>query len=219
MFEKVALLARYLISRRNNDVIFKLAESENERRQSYDLRYQVYCVERGYLSKDKYSNGLETDSFDNGQNTVNVIAVSGERVVGLLRLVFAYTESDSLPSEKYFKLEKHYKQKVGELTRLIVSRDYRGNPRVLFGLVKTAIISAGKIGIENFCISVSQLWIKRYELFGFKKISGPYYYSEIHHDKPSFTMYLNIDTANKNMRRTNPVFAMFLRRKTEEILV
>jgi N-acyl-L-homoserine lactone synthetase len=46
--------------------------------QSYRLRYQVYCVERKYLSAGDYPDGRETDAFDKDSVHVGAIDVSGE---------------------------------------------------------------------------------------------------------------------------------------------
>lgn len=54
-------------------------------RKAFRLRYQVYCMERGYESSDG-KNGLEFDSFD--EQSVHMLLVDGqENAVGNVRLI------------------------------------------------------------------------------------------------------------------------------------
>ena len=54
--------------------------------QSYRLRYQVYCVERGFLDPDDYPDGLEVDEFDRHSVHLGVIDSRGH-LAGTARLV------------------------------------------------------------------------------------------------------------------------------------
>jgi N-acyl amino acid synthase of PEP-CTERM/exosortase system len=54
--------------------------------QSYRLRYQVYCVERGFLHSEDYPDQRERDAFD--RHSVHVGAVDGEgQLAATARLV------------------------------------------------------------------------------------------------------------------------------------
>jgi N-acyl amino acid synthase of PEP-CTERM/exosortase system len=54
--------------------------------QSYQLRYQVYCVERHFLPADNYPDGREMDAFD--QNSIHVAALDEHgAVVATARVV------------------------------------------------------------------------------------------------------------------------------------
>jgi N-acyl amino acid synthase of PEP-CTERM/exosortase system len=96
-------------------------------RQLFALRYQVYCVERGFLSQDEYPEGEESDSFD--LNAVHFAAIDqAERVLGSVRLVYnvpglgfpyqgycrdLFLGSRELPTEN-----------AAEISRLVVSKDF-----------------------------------------------------------------------------------------------
>jgi len=101
-------------------------------RDSYALRYEVYCHERHFLAPEDYPSKLEMDSYDN--SAIHVGGINKEGVlVGTLRLV--------LPSARGFPLFEHCElfpeyqyladpDKLAQLTaaeisRLAISRSYR----------------------------------------------------------------------------------------------
>jgi N-acyl-L-homoserine lactone synthetase len=54
--------------------------------QSYNLRYQVYCIERGFLPASDYPDQLEIDEFDKHSIHVGVLNAQGD-LVGTARLI------------------------------------------------------------------------------------------------------------------------------------
>ena len=54
--------------------------------ESYRLRYQVYCVERGFLLPAKHPQKREIDAFDHGSIHVGAVDHRGE-LAGTARLV------------------------------------------------------------------------------------------------------------------------------------
>jgi N-acyl amino acid synthase of PEP-CTERM/exosortase system len=94
---------------------------------SYGLRYQVYCVERGFLPACDYLDGLESDEFDAHSLHFGVCNTAGE-LVATARLVQA--------SHMGFPMQRHcvlfdemvgdiHEKNVVEISRLAVSRNYR----------------------------------------------------------------------------------------------
>jgi N-acyl-L-homoserine lactone synthetase len=64
-------------------------EIDNDRlllRQSYYLRYQVYCLERKFLPAADYPDGMEVDKFDKNSVHLGVLNANGD-LVGTARLV------------------------------------------------------------------------------------------------------------------------------------
>jgi N-acyl amino acid synthase of PEP-CTERM/exosortase system len=53
---------------------------------SYRMRYQVYCIERGFLPADQYPDKLEVDRYDDHAVHLGVLTTSGE-LVATARLV------------------------------------------------------------------------------------------------------------------------------------
>src|SRR5439155_21392497 len=54
--------------------------------QSYQLRYQVYCLEREFLPASAYPDGLEIDEFDAHSVRIGVFN-SEDEILGTARLV------------------------------------------------------------------------------------------------------------------------------------
>jgi N-acyl amino acid synthase of PEP-CTERM/exosortase system len=54
--------------------------------ESYSLRYQVYCLERGFLPAEDYPDGREIDVYDRHSVHIGVLNLQGE-VIGTARLV------------------------------------------------------------------------------------------------------------------------------------
>jgi len=114
-------------------------------RDSYALRYEVYCNEQHFLAPEDYPSRLEIDSYDH--HAIHVGAINREGVlVGTLRLV--------LPSAQGFPLFEHcalfgeYKYLADpanparasavEISRLAVSKSYRRRANDgLFGIAET----------------------------------------------------------------------------------
>lgn len=96
-------------------------------KQALQLRYQVYCVERDFLSPEDYPEGVETDEHDKGAAHFYAFD-EDEELVGYVRLV-------SPDANLQFPIQRHC-QVVGlpalpcpsesaEISRLMVRADYR----------------------------------------------------------------------------------------------
>lgn len=95
-------------------------------RDSYALRYQVYCHERNFLDAEDYPSKLEIDHFDAHAIHIGAINPEGE-LVGTLRLVLP--SKRGLPLLEHcalFKDETHitspYYKSSAEISRLAVFR-------------------------------------------------------------------------------------------------
>jgi N-acyl amino acid synthase of PEP-CTERM/exosortase system len=95
--------------------------------QSYRLRYQVYCVERGFLRVEDYPDKLERDEFD--RESIHVGAVDADReLAGTARLVKPNSAGFPLfhhctlfPNETTLDEVDHL---VVEVSRVSISRHY-----------------------------------------------------------------------------------------------
>jgi len=96
-------------------------------RELFALRYQVYCIEKGFLSKDEYPNGEESDPFDAGAVHFAAVDRAGE-VVGSVRLV-PHTPGIGFPYQEHcrnlFSGGKELPiEDAAEISRLLVSKSY-----------------------------------------------------------------------------------------------
>lgn len=96
--------------------------------QTYALRYQVYCLERGFLNAEDYPAHLEIDGFDRHSVHVGVLDAYGA-VAGTARLVEPSVVGLPLFGHCHIvagETDLHSEtNKVVEVSRLAVSRNYR----------------------------------------------------------------------------------------------
>ncbi|BCB26566.1 hypothetical protein SKTS_14520 [Sulfurimicrobium lacus] len=111
---------------------FSVIDNAANLRDSYALRYEVYCHERGFLVPENYPSRLETDYFD--QHSIHVGGVNKEgMLVGTLRLVLPsplgfplFEHCELFPEYQYLadpdRQDQFY---AAEISRLAVSKSYR----------------------------------------------------------------------------------------------
>ncbi len=96
--------------------------------QSFKLRYQVYCLERGFLPAEHYPNQVETDAFDTHSLHVGTLDPSGA-LVGTARLirpsVFGLPIFDHCHVSCSTDELQWARATTVEVSRLAVSRRYR----------------------------------------------------------------------------------------------
>jgi N-acyl amino acid synthase of PEP-CTERM/exosortase system len=105
---------------------FKKVDSEELLRETYRIRYEVYCQECGFLAPADYPDGLEIDKFD--KTSVHFAAFADGNVIGTSRLV--------MNSEYGYPLNEHCKQisineaelpkdRLVEVSRLSLRKSFR----------------------------------------------------------------------------------------------
>ena len=97
----------------------------NQLRELFALRYQVYCVERGFLSQENYPNGEESDPYD--ATAVHFAAVDRSgKLLGSVRLV-RHTPGIGFPYQNYCRDTSPGARELPvddamEISRLVVSK-------------------------------------------------------------------------------------------------
>lgn len=94
----------------------------------FALRYEVYCIECGYLPPDQFQNGLESDEYDAHSAHFTAHNLDSE-VVGTLRLVKP-AATQVFPFERYCRtlygdVSLPSREECGEISRLVVRKNYR----------------------------------------------------------------------------------------------
>nr|AAO64421.1 long chain N-acylarginine synthase [uncultured bacterium CSL11] len=95
----------------------------------FALRYEVYCLECGFLDAKKYRDGLESDEYDTG--AAHFVAHNGDNeLVGSLRLVHP-PHSETFPFEErcydlFDDIVLPPREESAEISRLVVRKNYRG---------------------------------------------------------------------------------------------
>ncbi len=106
--------------------VFTRVDDEALMAQVLELRYRVYCEERGFEEAEDYPDGKESDIYD--RNAVHFAALSGTNgtVLGTMRMIMP--SADGLPIEKNALIEEDLgtiRGRVSEMSRLAVSRQLR----------------------------------------------------------------------------------------------
>lgn len=94
------------------------------------LRYEVYCVERGFLDPEDYPSDIELDEYDSRSMHAAAFTPDG-RLIGAVRLVLA-TTSQPYPFEKHCSVFEGFsfppREQCGEVSRLVVRKNFRRRP-------------------------------------------------------------------------------------------
>ena len=96
--------------------------------QMFELRYQVYCLERAFLPPEDYPNGLEHDAYDAFSTHIAAFSLAG-LMVGGLRLVTP-SDRESFPfqahcTELFANRTNPPNHECAEISRLVISKLYR----------------------------------------------------------------------------------------------
>ncbi|MGD2083532.1 MAG: PEP-CTERM/exosortase system-associated acyltransferase [Chromatiales bacterium] len=101
--------------------------------ESYQLRYQVYCIERGFLNQCDYPEGRECDNFDRQSAHFVGRHRATQLYAGTARLV--HFSEKGFPMMSHCTLDREYKRlrdidnpelrRCGEVSRVAVSKLFR----------------------------------------------------------------------------------------------
>jgi len=105
---------------------YRRVKNEEELKEVYRLRYQVYCTECGFEDPKDHPSGLEKDDFDEFSTHFIAIDRAGD-IIGTVRLV-NHSEL-GFPVEKFCNIDidttRIPKDGIGEISRLAISKTYR----------------------------------------------------------------------------------------------
>ncbi len=109
------------------------ATTDELKKESYKLRYHIYCLETGFENPEQYPDGMEYD--DDDVRSVHYLIrhrKSGE-YAATVRLILPYENrpDELLPIEKHFKFDNVAvtqaisRQHLGEVSRFCVSKSFK----------------------------------------------------------------------------------------------
>jgi len=111
----------------NNRYDIILADTEESKTIHYNLRYQVYCLEKGFEEAQKFKDQLETDEYDRNSIHFLIRCNKSNQWIGTFRLVI--DTLDQLPISQHARVEStHFNngsKLVAEFSRLAVLRQYQ----------------------------------------------------------------------------------------------
>jgi hypothetical protein len=144
-------------------VQFDRAASLAEQETAYRLRFDTVVAE-GWATAADFPDGLERDEFDEG--AVHVLGRHGDRLVAVARLVFP-ERGRPLPTEREFALSMEPADRVVDIGRAIIVKDYRSAEHTLFGaLLACCWLEIRARGYQNLCGAASGPRLERYQQFG-----------------------------------------------------
>jgi N-acyl-L-homoserine lactone synthetase len=142
--------------------------------QSYRLRYQVYCVERGFLNAGNYPDRLERDEFDRYSLHVGVIdrqrdLIATSRLVQVsMRGLPLFRHCQIFPQETELYCETH---RIVEVSRLCMSRQLRhrgqGRASVAATLYRALYQASKRAGFTHWLVCTEHSLQRLVTGFGF----------------------------------------------------
>lgn len=188
--------------------LFMELQSTQQLRACYELRYQVYCKERGFLPEADYlERRAESDCHDKG-NCLHFGGMDPDgRMAGTNRLII--TNNLQLPMRAHCEitdkaiLKAARNRRVAEISRLAVSRSSRrsGDMELVMGLYKVMYQSSKINGVEYWFAAMERSLVRLLKRmnFHFEPI-GPVsdYYGEV---QPYVARIADVEAA---VRQHNP---------------
>lgn len=146
------------ISAVSKNFVIELADNDHLLRKAFELRYQVYCLERGF---EPGVGGLEKDEFDSNARHVLLRRRDTREVLGTVRVVLPRPEAPhaSFPMQQVCApaalagLPLH---RMAEISRFALSKERRiagGTPEGLLrlGLVQGIVRVSAEEGLTHWC--------------------------------------------------------------------
>jgi N-acyl-L-homoserine lactone synthetase len=119
------------------------------------LRYQVYCVERGY---EPGNNGIEKDAADDRSCHALVIHRATQAAVGSVRVVAPTNSPSAYPMASACEpdlLSRLPLRTTGEVSRFAISKarrmDCRDTAMVRLGLIQGIVRLSHEMGLTHWC--------------------------------------------------------------------
>ncbi|SDM68057.1 N-acyl amino acid synthase, PEP-CTERM/exosortase system-associated [Geoalkalibacter ferrihydriticus] len=122
------------------------------------VRYQVYCLERGFEDPAQYPDGIETDIYD--PHAVHLAAVEEQtgQVVGSARIIL--DSPLGFPLEQHFKLDAtldHVDRKeLCEISRLAVTKSHCQDFGIVSLLLDHLFLESGRLGLTHWYAAMAK---------------------------------------------------------------
>ncbi|HSX01614.1 MAG TPA: GNAT family N-acyltransferase [Candidatus Saccharimonas sp.] len=105
----------------NDQFHAKVAETEEDKRVAYGIRYQAFCVDYPYLPADDYPDHQESDAWD--KHSVSFLLYAAGQPVGVSRLIL--DSADGFQTESYGHVPSTLpRSEMAEVSRLAVLKQF-----------------------------------------------------------------------------------------------
>jgi len=102
-------------------------DSNELMREIFSIRYQVYCKERGFIKKDDFPSGAESDKYD--AHSLHFGARYDNEIVGTSRLVlnnpYGFPIEEQARGKLRIDLSFVDRNKIAEISRVAISKVYK----------------------------------------------------------------------------------------------
>jgi hypothetical protein len=192
-----------------SEFIIKIANTLDEREAAFKLGYQIY-LEKGYV-KENVNQWLVNDYDVNQDTTILIVKDKANIVVGSVTLVFK--NDDPIPAEKIYQEEINTLtssgKKIAELSRLVISPDYRNSKEIILLLFNYLSIFAYYIKkYDCLTIQVNPRHKAYYEkLLNFKEIGGEKICPRVQ-NAPAVLMLLHLGDFHAKENRSNETVSL-----------
>ena len=147
MLSPQAAVNKYLTSEKGNSLsgtyrrCFEIIAANNPvlREKAYRLRYQIYCCEHRFESREAHPNQLETDEYDYRSIQSLIINRTSGEAIGTVRLILP----DQTAPESSFPIQKICSQFLS----LRYSRSPYTVTNVALSFVSLLVINLGSTGL------------------------------------------------------------------------
>ncbi len=135
-----------------------LARSSHHLDEVFRLRYQVYCLERGF---EPSRNGRESDEFDRFARHALIRHRANHQVIGTVRLVVPALAGSAahMPMEEVSNsalLRRLPWERTAEISRFALSKRFRveggiSDPLLRLFLMRGLVALSGELGLTHWC--------------------------------------------------------------------
>jgi len=166
-------------------ITIKIAKTAKELDDIYRFRHRVFVEERGKFGETNLTNSRVIDHFDAVPGVVNIIAYSGEHVIGSVRV--NPDSSIGLPAEQYFDFSSvraaerdiYLSDSAHEgnlstfasCSMLAVDENWRNRRSVIFSLFKAATGVLHSWNVTHVICAISEETFSMYGRLGFSAVA------------------------------------------------
>lgn len=151
----------------------KTVETASEAAMHEQLRYSVYCEEKGWLPASNFPDKRERDPYD--EHAVRYLALSmSAEPVGTMRLIL--DGKNPLPVEELFDISIEHDSTSAEISRLTIAPAYRSHEhRVFLALCRAAFDDLLSRDIAQVYSIIEQPLLEMLHFVGFpfEPLGGP----------------------------------------------
>ncbi|MBV9537388.1 MAG: GNAT family N-acetyltransferase [Acidisphaera sp.] len=150
----------------------KIAKTPEQKDAAFRLRYQVYCVERGY---EPGQGAKETDRFDPRSGHAILVQRSTGLVVGTVRVVAPKAQGDDADLPMQLLCARQVSPalaagRTGEISRFAISKDLRdggsGDVPLRLGLMRGIVEISAELGLTHWCAVMERTLLRLLRLSG-----------------------------------------------------